>query len=225
MTGRIAIDWDRVKDELFSTERIPPAEDGSLKHVIHVHAGRSLSEARGLVKPQWLCETRRITPSGSAIAVEGGFKIAGERLSSYLRGADDAIFFLLTLGGGLEEAASCWMKSGEPLYGYLLDRIGSIAAESLAEAVEYSLRIEREKAGRSVSMRFSPGYSDWPVEEQHTLDKILGFSGIGVRLTEGCMMVPKKSVSGLVAVGPKDKFSGSRSQCETCGMKDCGYKR
>lgn len=225
MITDLPIDWDRVKNDLFRTERIPPVDDGSLKHVIHIHAGRSLSEARMLVKPQWLCRTRRISPSGGAVAVDGGFKITGKRLSGYLSGADEAIFFLVTIGGGLEEAASRWMKEGEPLYGYLLDRIGSIAVDTLAEALEEAVRRELEKAGRSVSARFSPGYCDWPVEEQYTLDKIIGFSGIGVRLTEGCMMVPRKSVSGLVGVGPKGSFSVGGSQCDICDIKECGYKR
>jgi cobalamin-dependent methionine synthase I len=74
-------------------------------------------------------------------------------------------------------------------------------------------------------MRFSPGYCDWPVEEQRILDGILDFSKIGVRLTDSYMMAPKKSVSGVVGIGPKNIFSGSRSQCEICGDKECGYKR
>jgi len=225
VTFQISIDWERVRLELFRTERIPPADEESLKHIIHVYAGRSLAEAQGLVKPKVLSESRHITVSGSGAAVEGGFKISGKRLSTYLSGADEAVFFLVTVGSSLEEAASRWMKDSEPLYGYLLDRIGSLAAESLAAAAEDEIRRSEEKKGRSVSMRFSPGYCDWPVEEQRTLDEILDFSRIGVRLTEACMMVPKKSVSGLVAVGPKGIFSGSRSQCDSCGVKDCTYKR
>jgi len=225
VTFQISIDWERVRLELFRTERIPPADEESLKHIIHVYAGRSLAEAQGLVKPKVLSESRHITVSGSGAAVEGGFKISGKRLSTYLSGADEAVFFLVTVGSSLEEAASRWMKDSEPLYGYLLDRIGSLAAESLAAAAEDEIRRSEEKKGRSVSMRFSPGYCDWPVEEQRTLDEILNFSRIDVRLTEACMMVPKKSISGIIAVAGEDVFKKLVSSCDICENSGCDFRR
>jgi cobalamin-dependent methionine synthase I len=97
--------------------------------------------------------------------------------------------------------------------------------ESLAEAMERGLRGSYGASGMSVSARFSPGYCDWPVSGQSALDGALGFSKAGVALTESLMMTPRKSISGLVAVGPKGLFSSAVSQCDFCGEKTCDFRR
>ena len=111
------------------------------------------------------------------------------------------------------------------MQGYLLDRIGSFAVESLAESVEKKIRKDYSILKKSVSRRYSPGYCDWPIEEQHILAKILDFSKIGVTLNESCMMRPKKSISAVVAVAERGVFNESGSTCEICEKKDCGYRR
>ncbi|MBU0895073.1 MAG: hypothetical protein KJ584_00600, partial [Candidatus Omnitrophica bacterium] len=97
--------------------------------------------------------------------------------------------------------------------------------ESLADTLGSRILKEDGRKGMSASMPFSPGYCDWPIEEQIKLDKILGFSRIGVRLTESCMMAPRKSISGLIAIGPAKLFSKARPKCGICTMKNCGYRR
>jgi cobalamin-dependent methionine synthase I len=117
------------------------------------------------------------------------------------------------------------MACGDALRGYLLDRIGSIAVESLAQEAEDALTAEYAKKEKSVSMRFSPGYCDWAIEEQFKLSRILDFQKAGVKLTEKCMMVPKKSISAACAVGPKGLFSRKKSHCSLCAQDECAYRR
>ena len=135
------------------------------------------------------------------------------------------MIFLVTIGEGIESAASSGIKGSEPLEGYLLDRIGSFAVESLAQAVEKKIRKDYSILRKSISSRYSPGYCDWPIEEQHMLAKILDFSKIGVSLNESCMMSPKKSISAIVAIADKGIFTESGSTCEICEKKDCSYRR
>ena len=131
----------------------------------------------------------------------------------------------MTIGKVLEDKASLLMREGDHLGGYLLDRIGSLAVESLARSFEEYLRKNYEVKNMSVSMRISPGYCDWPIEEQFNLAKALDFSKAGVRLTRNCMMVPRKSITAIVGIGPKRLFSKTKSQCEACDKKDCDYRR
>jgi hypothetical protein len=57
------------------------------------------------------------------------------------------------------------------------------------------------------------------------LDKALDFSKAGVKLTEGCMMVPKKSVSAIAAVADEGVFKDFISSCDICDNAGCDFRR
>jgi len=102
---------------------------------------------------------------------------------------------ICTIGPELEKEVNELMRKNEMLRALILDSFGSEAAE---EAAIQSDRILAEKA-REIdlwpSKRFSPGYGKWDIREQRYVFKVLPGEDIGVRLTDSCMMVPRKSVS------------------------------
>lgn len=221
------IDFDWVRDQLLKRERIPSVKKGGPKSTLILSVDKCLEEAGSLILPKSASIEKDIVRlGGNSIGIEGGVSLSSKWSSSYIEGAALMHIFVVTLGLSLEERASRLMRDGEHLEGYLLDRIGSFAVESLAENFENKLRGYYGVKDLSVSMRFSPGYCDWRIEEQFKLAKILDFSKAGVRLTEGCMMVPKKSISAVVGIGPKSLFSKKLSQCSICAKKgDCSYRR
>ena len=210
MDNDFKIDWNWVKTMISKKERIT-----SDKKEISNTLDECIGVSKSLAKPKIAATVKKT----------GDFRIASKRLASELKGAAEFYFFLVTIGGGLEKMATDSMSKGNDLKGYFFDRIGSFAVESLAESLEENLRREYGRKGRSVSMRFSPGYCDWPIEEQFALSKTLDFSKAGVRLTESCMMVPQKSISGVIAVGPKGLFKDKKSPCSICDTGDCYYRR
>jgi hypothetical protein len=220
-----SIDWEWVKLQVMTKERIGSSGDPRSKEPILSAVDECMRIARHLAKPRLVFEKKSVVAgSKDRLTLEGPLYLGGGALLSSIRGSTHAYLFLATIGSDLEETATMLMENGEPLHGYLLDRIGSFAVESLAENFEDGLRRMYKDRDMSVSMRFSPGYCDWPIEEQRILKKTLDFSRAGVRLTESCMMVPKKSISGLVGVGPKGLFS-KKSQCLVCDIKECSYRR
>lgn len=222
----IAIDWIWVKRRLLEKENIPTDKKHALKAELGAAVEECIAKARALARPEVVSVKKKVLKSGGgSVRLEGGTELSGKALSSYIKDSRQACLFLATIGGGLENAATGWMKKGDHLRGYLLDSIGSFAVESLAENFERLLRSSCAAKNMSVSMRLSPGYCDWPIEEQAKLSRVIGFSDAGVRLTESFMMVPRKSVSGLVGIGPKGLFSGTKSQCVICDKNECGYRR
>jgi hypothetical protein len=220
------IDWAWVKSQAMAKERIPARGDPRYKENLLTALDECLAVAHHLAKPKITFSKKTVLDTASDnFTLEGSLKLAGRKLSRSVRGSIHAYLFLVTIGSDLEETATMLMESGESLHGYLLDRVGSFAVESLAENFEDGLRRIYKTGNMSVSMRFSPGYCDWPIEEQRKLEKALDFSGSGVRLTESCMMIPKKSISGLVGVGPKGLFSKKETQCVICDNKECDYRR
>ena len=221
---KYSIDWDCVKKELLDKEKIRSVKNNTR---IIEHANAYLTKAESLVSPMgFSLEKNIINIHPDSIEIEGGITLSIKSLSSYIKGAEAVNIFVVTIGEDLENTASRLMAGDETLEGYLLDRIGSFAVESLAQNFEEKLRAHYLENAKSISMRFSPGYCDWPIEEQFKLDKIIDFSRAGIHLTKSCMMVPKKSISAIVGIGPKGKFAAERkSPCLICDKKNCDYKR
>ena len=76
--------------------------------------------------------------------------------------------------------------------------------------------------GWSLTNRYSPGYCDWPVSDQHNLFSLLPAGFCGITLTSSALMVPVKSLSGVIGVGSGVKRGAY--QCSICDLKDC-YRR
>ncbi len=210
------IGWGWVKEGLLKSENLKLSK----------FAEEYLVKAMPLAKPKAAFIKKRILNLGpDALELEGGVSLSTRYIASHFKGAEAAYLFVVTIGDRIEETASRQMGEGDYLGGYLLDRIGSLAVESLAKSAEEALRRKYGSRGYSTSARFSPGYCDWPIEEQFKLAKILDFSRAGVRLTKSCMMVPRKSISAMVAIGPKNLFAKIKTQCSVCDKKDCDHRR
>jgi len=222
----IGADWAWVEYELKARERINTDDKSERGTAIVKALNKSITRAKALLKPNYIQTIKKITSIGNNfIELEGGVRFSSGKISGYIKGASHLAIFLVTIGDGIENMASELTKDKEPLEGYLLDRTGSFAVESLAESIEKKIRRDYSILGKSISRRYSPGYCDWPIEEQRILAKILDFSKVGVSLNEACMMQPKKSISAIVAIADKGIFTESGSTCEICEKKDCSYRR
>lgn len=222
----IGIDWDWVKNEVSRTEKI----DISLKNEYSDNIRKTLEicirKARSLADPKYIFEEKSIlTLDAEFIELEGDIRFLTGKIPLFIKGATRLVLFVVTIGDSLEKEASILTADKDPLSGYLLDRLGSFAVESLAENLEKRLRKDYSNKKKSLSSRFSPGYCDWPIEEQFKLSKAIDFSRAGVKLTEGCMMVPKKSISAIAAVADEGIFKDFISSCDICEKKECGFRR
>jgi hypothetical protein len=139
--------------------------------------------------------------------------------------ADRVGIGLATIGPRIEAEV---IRSGQgvgTLDALLLDAVGSAAAEAAADALNSEICSEARRLGLYAATRVSPGYGRWEIHSQPRLLALLRAEEIGVSLTEGMMMVPRKSVSfaaNLLAQPPADRAGDSR--CSRCGMRNCAYK-
>lgn len=222
----IGVDWHWVEKQVLRTERIEPENKDERSNSIRLALNECMRKARSLSVPKYAFVEKKITEFGEDYTeIEGGIKFYTKKTTIYIRGAWGLVLFLATIGDGIEKEASLLTSGKDPLKGYLLDRIGSFAIESLAENMEKRLRKDYSINKKSVSSRFSPGYCDWPIEDQFKMVKLVDFSKAGVTLTEGCMMVPKKSISAIVAIADEGIFQELVSSCDVCELKDCAYRR
>lgn len=213
----IGVDWHWVKAEILRTEKSPG---------IPLMLNECMRKARSLTHTKYIYAEKKISrlDTGS-IELEDGTIFSTQKIPAYITGATGLVLFLVTIGDRVEKEAGSLISGDDPVKGYLLDRIGSFAVESIADKLEHRLRKDYSLIKKSVSSRFSPGYCDWPVEEQFKMAKSLDFSKAGVTLTDGCMMVPKKSISAIAAVADEGVFKDFISSCNICEQEDCSYRR
>ena len=85
-------------------------------------------------------------------------------------------------------------------------------------------REERARRGLGLTSRFSPGYGDLPLSVQPLfLDTVDAVRRIGLHMTPGDLMVPRKSVTALLGVGAAAE---KRRSCETCALREtCQFTR
>lgn len=182
--------------------------------------------------------------AGEHCEIRGGFKIfdglsvdtdktglilGGRRLStgpiivSQIRGAESAALFLCTAGPRLEAWSKRLIAEGDFAKGYMVDTAASEAVEAAIDKIQNHLAETLLSSGNRITNRFSPGYCGWPVSDQQALFSLLPDGFCDVSLTPSSLMVPIKSVSGLIGIGPSVKFNPY--PCRTCDMKDCFKRR
>ncbi len=128
--------------------------------------------------------------------------------------------FALTIGPAFPPPA----RERDILADFCADAIGSVLAESLAELVEKRLGEIMAAQGLVRGFRYSPGYCDWPVSDNPALLRAIRAEAIGISLTAGGMMIPQKSISGILAFGPPGSQVASPA-CRWCPDSSCPHRR
>jgi len=162
-------------------------------------------------------------PSEKSVKISG-FEFSLKKIVfGQLRKAESIAVFLSTAGEKLGEMSRKAMKDGDLLQGYIYDVIGSEAADGASALMQEKLRIAAEQEGLKITNRYSPGYCDWNVAEQHKLFSLMRDNFCGITINESALMSPEKSVSGFIGIGPDVRFN--KYTCGLCEMKDCIYRK
>lgn len=139
-----------------------------------------------------------------------------------IKRANSMAVFVCTAGWEIVDRSKQLMKSGDLLQGYVYDVFGSIVVEGAMDVIQGRLQKEMDQSGLKITNRYSPGYCGWNVAEQRNLFKLLPEHFCGVELTDSCLMVPSKSVSGIIGIGNSVKYN--QYTCNFCDAKNCLYK-
>jgi hypothetical protein len=178
-----------------------------------------------LIEPSYSYVIRDVSSvRGARVFIEGSVVFRSNVIAELLRQCPKVAVFVLTIGGRLGEVVRQLSGEGFLVQAAVLDAIGSDAAETLAHVVQDIIKSEAAAEGLAISRRFSPGYCDWRVSQQKMVFRALGGDCAGVHLTDGCLMVPQKSISGIIGIGPADKVEGY-NPCSTCNKRDCAGRR
>lgn len=158
---------------------------------------RVCDEYGSWIRPRGIFRESYSTPNGRTIDIGNGVQLESVFLTRALAKPRKTAIFLVTIGPELEQGIREKIDSGQNRAAYILDCLGSNAAESTAAAIHKEIQ---ERLGISMR-RYSPGYNDWDISQQENLFDFLGGERareLGVDLNSDFMMTPRKSVSGII---------------------------
>jgi len=151
---------------------------------------------------------------------EGSVLHTSAVISSLLKGSERFVLFAATAGKSYQAYQNTIKAEGDILKCFIADTIGTCIVESAGDQMERLL--EKETGGMRHTNRFSPGYCGWHLTGQKELFRLLGGSPCDIELSDVCLMMPIKSISGVIGMGPE--VTEKKYGCQYCELETC-YKR
>jgi len=163
--------------------------------------------------------------NGSQMSLEGDKAIHGPLLPAIFPEAKELAVLLCTIGPRLEKQVTNYSSKGEPLRSMLLDGIGSAAVDKLVPEALRFIASEVSSQGYEISSPVNPGMPGFPLTEQWNLLGLVNADEIGVGLTASGVLVPRKSISMVMGIGPQMTRWTQAEVCARCSLREsCHYK-
>ncbi len=151
------------------------------------------------------------------IDLEGGHSFEGPLAARALAGAEEVALAVCTIGLALEERMKA-LFSEDPMQAMALDGAGVAALGKVSDAAIARIREMAHERSLGSGMRAQPGQEGWSIWQQKILFDLLPADDIGVRLTDSCLMIPRKSVSFAIGIGPD--MRPDAVACDFCSKRD-----
>jgi len=175
------------------------------------------AEISAVAQPKALYAMAFIEAKGEDYIIADGTRFTSRVMRVNLEDAHRCFPFVCTSGREAEawaEAQSGFMRR------FWADALNQAVLHAAALALQRHIQ-DRYQPG-SVSMMNPGSLADWPLREQRSLFSLLGNvrEAIGVELTKSLLMVPTKSVSGILF--PAEE---SFASCQLCPRELCPNRR
>lgn len=157
-------------------------------------------------------------------AVIGGTYLSSKTLAAHLKGCQEAFLVAFTLGPGVDALIRRYELVEMSLVP-VLQACAAVYTEEQADRAQEDLEEYAKEKGLFLRPRYSPGYGDLPLSSQRFLFDALQVSKkIGVTLTDTFLMLPMKSITGVVGLS-KDPSLCHVGKCMSCSAKNCPFRK
>jgi hypothetical protein len=217
---------DLKKDAL--AIRLGKKHSGKLSYSTRQAIERMSRQVETLITPRLYFSIVNVShQSKGSIVLEDGTRFESVRLSRTLNHCPHIVCFALTIGKIIDRQISSLSQKGRLSQAYILDVMGSLMAENMVEQFWRKMRLKYQSEGRGVSLRFSPGYCDWPLSEQEKLFRFIDADKLSLTLSNHFLMSPRKSISGVFGISAPShaRSVSSYNPCGECGKKSCRERR
>lgn len=138
---------------------------------------------------------------------------------------DKCILMSATLGVEIEKEIRK-LTYTELTKGVIVDACATTAIEEVCDIVQNNIEQDLLNEGKSITMRYSPGYGDLSIEKnKDILNALSSYNRIGLTVSDSKIMMPRKSVVAIIGVSNK-VIKKSKKSCENCSNRyNCRFKK
>ena len=176
-----------------------------------------VAQAQHLARPKVVYRVCYVENKAADSLEIGGIRFTSRVLRANLNSVERVFAYVGTAGTELDQVT---VPGGDMLLGYCLDTIKETA---LRAALTHLREYLSAKYALGRTARMNPGsLADWPIQQQRELFAVFGdvTELVGVRLTDSFLMIPAKSVSGIIF--PTEVNFES---CQLCPRETCPGRR
>ncbi|MGI6255597.1 MAG: vitamin B12 dependent-methionine synthase activation domain-containing protein [Acutalibacter sp.] len=184
---------------------------------------RAEREVQRAASPRYLEGQFSLSVEQNGVTLGGTF-LPSKTLAAHLKGCQEAFLVAFTLGPGVDSLIKRFELTEMPLVP-VLQACAAAYTEEQADLAQAGMEQYASQRGLYLRPRYSPGYGDFPLSSQRFLFDALQVSKkIGITLTENYLMLPMKSITGVVGLSP-DPSLCHVGKCMTCSAKDCPFRK
>jgi hypothetical protein len=184
----------------------------------------ALREAQAHITPRYLFERFRVAAvSDEAVELAGGARLAISGTARRWGAIREVGLGVCTIGEGLERRVEDLLNRREFPVAFMLDSAGWVAVETLANELGNWICSRLIAEGVKATPRLSPGLGGWDIWDQRVLFRLLPAHTIGIRINDYCVMLPGKSLSFGMGLGPDVRVDQTH-KCRRCDLAECAYR-
>lgn len=161
------------------------------------------------------------------VFLEGGYCLNSRLLSQLAGPAEKLVLHVMTLGGELDAKIARYQQEGKMTRALAMDSAGSAAIGLGGLKAVGDVERKYQALGLETSIPLGPGHSYWPkLDDQRTIFEILQPERIGITLSDSNLMLPRKSVSMVLAIGANLPAAKGKTHCDYCSYRpNCPMNR
>ncbi len=190
-----AADLPLGEREILSSLGCPAdAQTSELRKIAH----RAIARARELAHPTAIGRRFPLDRQAGVPALRDALlPLPGKDIAAHLDGCRSCLLLAVTLGTAVERELH--RLAASPTEALYFDAACSILVEAAADAAQDAM-LPAIPHGR-ITFRYSPGYGDLPLSIQSSFLSVLDAPRrIGLMLTDSGLMIPRKSITGIVGI-------------------------
>jgi hypothetical protein len=135
------------------------------------------------------------------IILQDGSVLKSSSLATLLANSSAVICMASTVGPAIVQAASDAIARGDGATAVIYDAVGGQSADAAMNWMNEFVRTQlSRRAQKLTAHRFSPGFGDFPLENQNILYSLLDLGRLNIELTSRYMLIPEKSVTAVAGV-------------------------
>jgi len=161
--------------------------------------GQAVKLTEGILGDKVLYAVYPLEMTGNRMKFAGSELVSGN-LAARLAGCGEIVLFAATSGFSLDRLIEKYKRT-KPSLAYALSMVGTEHTEALCEGFCSLLSEELRSSGKELTLRYSPGYGDLPLDVQPVLFRELDLTRrLGITLNESMLMTPVKSVTAIAGI-------------------------